>query len=145
MYIDDWFGTGFYRQLPLGFHANFTFGQLFWTHAYYPHENLELWRPVPNPDEPTKSIAQVFQLQSAGKDAFSRRFPLHVPPLETNEEFIVVRAKIRPVILLQPEGELPTADNKGYRGRFHRRRCLVGQVFGLSDVTTAAPSLVLAL
>ena len=30
-------------------------------------------------------------------DAFSRSLPLHVPRLETNEEFIVVRAKVRPV------------------------------------------------
>ena len=51
MFIDEWFGNTFYKKLPLGYHhdANFCFGQVFWTHAYYPHENLELWRPVPDP------------------------------------------------------------------------------------------------
>lgn len=136
MYIDEWFDKDFYGELPLGYHTNFTFGQLFWTHTYYPHEHLELWRPIPNPDEPTKSIANAFQLQAAGKDAFNRKFPLHAPQLETNEEFIVIRAKKRPVILLQSESGLPEGENKGYRGRFHRRRCIVAQVFGLSDVTT---------
>jgi hypothetical protein len=74
-------------------------------------------------------------LVSAGKDAFRRGLPLHVPKLETNEEFIVVRAKERPVVLVQPELEIGF-QNRGYRGRVHRRRCLVAQVFGLADVKT---------
>jgi hypothetical protein len=137
MFIDEWFSTDFYIQLPLGYHnpANFKFGQFFRTHAYYPHENLELWRPVPEPNEPTKTIASKFQLVAASKDAFRRGLPLHVPKLETNEEFIVVRAKERPVVLIQPELEIGF-DNRGYHGRIHRRRCLVGQVFGLADTKT---------
>jgi hypothetical protein len=137
MFVDEWFGTDFYTQLPLGFHnpANFRFGQFFKTHAYYPHENLELWRPIPDPAEPTRTIASKFQLVSAGKDAFRRGLPLHAPKLETNEEFIVVRAKERPVVLVQPELEIGL-QNRGYRGRIHRRRCLVAQIFGLADVKT---------
>jgi hypothetical protein len=43
MFIDEWFGDDFYQKLPLGFQnpAGFVFGQMFWTHAYYPHENLD--------------------------------------------------------------------------------------------------------
>jgi hypothetical protein len=137
MFIDEWFAADFYSQLPLGYHnpANFRFGQLFRTHAYYPHENLELWRPIPEPNEPTKTVASRFQLVAAGRDAFRRGIPLHAPKLETNEEFIVIRAKERPVVLIQPELEIGF-DNRGYRGRIHRRRCLVGQVFGLEDAKT---------
>ena len=42
MFIDEWFGAAYYKKLPLGYHneANFCFGQIFWTHAYYAHENL---------------------------------------------------------------------------------------------------------
>jgi hypothetical protein len=94
-----------------------------------------LWRPIPDPNEPTKTIASKFQLVVAGKDAFRRGLPLHVPKLETNEEFIVVRAKERPVVLIQPELEIGF-DNRGYCGRIQRRRCLVGQVFGLADTKT---------
>jgi hypothetical protein len=122
--------------LPPGYRNKHRFGQLFWTHAYYPHEHLELWRPVPNPDEPTKTIAKVFQLQAAGEDAFNRPIPLHVPKLETNEEFLVIRAKRRPVVLLQPESSLSNQTNPSYRGRVNRKLCLVAQVFGLSDVKT---------
>jgi hypothetical protein len=137
MFIDEWFSTDFYEQLPLGHHnpANFRFGQFFKTHAYYPHEHLELWRPVIDPGEPTKTIGSKFQLVSAGKDAFRRSLPLHAPKLETNEEFIVLRAKERPVILIQPELEIGF-NNRGYRGRVHRRRCIVAQVFGLADAKT---------
>ncbi len=40
MFIDEWFGD-FYKKLPLGCHnpANFRFGQVFWTYAYYLHDN----------------------------------------------------------------------------------------------------------
>jgi hypothetical protein len=113
MFVDEWFSVDFYIQLPLGYHnpGNFRFGQFFKTHAYYPHEHLELWRPLPDPSEPTKTIASKFQIVGAGKDAFRRGLPLHVPKLETNEEFIVVRAKERPVVLIQPELEIGF-DNK---------------------------------
>ncbi|MBV9762095.1 MAG: hypothetical protein JO340_16140 [Acidobacteriaceae bacterium] len=141
MFIDEWFGEKYYKQLALGYHneANFSFGQIFWTHAYYPHENLELWRPVLDAGEPTKTIASQFRITTAGQDAFKRNLPLHAPRLETNEEFLVIRAKIRPVILIQTELPLAGISNRGYRGRVQRRRTLVGQVFGLADATTREP------
>jgi hypothetical protein len=120
MYIDEWFNDDFYKKLPLGYHQQFSFGQLFRTHAYYPHENLELWRPVPDPSEPTKTIASHFQIVAAGQDAFRRNIPLAAPKLETNEEFLVVRAKMRPVVLVMPEIPSFGVDNKGYRGRVQR-------------------------
>ncbi len=140
MFIDDWFGSGFYKELPLGYHTSFSFGQFFWTHAYYPHENLELWRPVPDPNEATKSYAGHFQLQPAGRDAFNRGFPLYTPALKTDEEFLVVRAKVRPVLLIQPEIPIADVDNRGYRGKVHRRRCTVAQVFGLAEPATGHAS-----
>jgi hypothetical protein len=141
MFIDEFFEKDYYKKLPLGYHtqANFAFGQFFFTHAYYPHENLELWRPVVDPNEPTKTIASTFRLVPAGKDAFRRTIPLHAPKLETNEEFIVVRAKRRPVLLVQPEAPLMAVDNRGYRGKVQRRRCLVAQIFGLEDARTGHP------
>ncbi|MGO9270478.1 MAG: hypothetical protein ACLQOO_09535 [Terriglobia bacterium] len=142
MFIDEWFENDYYKKLPLGYHtqANFAFGQFFFTHAYYPHENLELWRPVIDPNEPTKTIASTFRLVAAGKDAFRRTIPLHGPKLETNEEFIVVRAKRRPALLIQPEAPPMGVDNRGYRGKVQRRRCLVAQIFGLADVRTNQPA-----
>lgn len=138
MFIDEWFGDdGYYTKLPLDFRNRYEFGQVFWTHAYYPHEHLEIWRPVPEENEPTKTIAKTFRIQAAGQDAFRRSLPIAVPALPTDEEFLVVRAKRRPVVLVQPE--LPVGfDNRGFRGRLQRRRCTVGQVFGLADPKTGA-------
>jgi hypothetical protein len=132
MYIDEYFADDFFKELPLGFHQNFSFGQVFRTHAYYPHENLELWRPVVDPNEKTKTIASQFQIVAAGQDAFRRAIPLASPKLETNEEFLVVRAKTRPVVLVMPETSPFGVNNQGYRGRVQRHRCLVSQVFGLT-------------
>ncbi len=136
MFIDAYFWNDFYKQLPLDYHQQFSFGQIFRTHAYYPHENLELWRPVPDPSEPTKTVATQFQKQAAGQDAFRRNLPLAAPKLETNEEFVVVRAKKRPVVLVMPEARPFGVDNRGYRGRIQRHLCLVAQVFGLADPVT---------
>lgn len=137
MFIDEWF-SDFYRKLPMGYQneGKYGFGQIFWTHAYYPHENLELWRPVVDPTEKTMTAASNFRITPAGGDAFHRTFPLHTPKLETNEEFIVIKAKKGPVILAQTELRLSGVDNRGFRGRIQRRRTLVGQVFGLADSRT---------
>ncbi len=136
VFIDEWLGDNFYKKLPLGFHSHFSFGQIFWTHAYYPHENLELWRPIFDPSEQTKTYASSFQIVAAGQDAFKRSIPLASPKLETNEELLVVRAKVRPVILLMPELPPLGVQDHGYRGKVQRRRCLVAQVFGLVDQKT---------
>lgn len=136
MYIDEYFGDGFLKQLPVGYHQLFSFGQIFRTHAYYPHEHLELWRPVFDANEPTKTIASQFQITAAGQDGFRRNIPLAAPKLETNEEFLVVRAKKRPVMLVMPEAPPFGVDNRGYRGKVQRRLCLVAQIFGLADLKT---------
>jgi len=139
VFTDEWFGEQFYKKLQLGFHTHFTFGQLFRTHAYYPHENLELWRPIIDPSEATKTTASAFQLVPAGQDAFRRGIPLATPKLETNEEFIVLRAKVRPVMLIVPELAPIGVQERGYRGKIQRRRCLVAQIFGLADTKTGRP------
>jgi hypothetical protein len=120
MYVDEYIGDGFFKQLPLGYHQHFSFGQIFWTHAYYPHEHLELWRPILDANEPTKTIATQFQITAAGQDAFRRNIPLAAPKLETNEEFVVLRAKKRPVLLVMPEAPPFGVDNRGYRGKVQR-------------------------
>jgi len=136
MFIDEFYEEGFYQKLGTDYRSNFLFGQFFYTHAYYPHENLELWRPIFDLNEPTKTYASSFKLVTAGKDAFNKSIPLAIPKLETNEEFIVVRAKRRPVMLIMPPLNIGSVETSGYKGRVQRRRCLVAQVFGLADVST---------
>jgi hypothetical protein len=141
MFVDEWVGDDAYKQLALGYHSrsNFCCGQFFWTHTLYAHENLELWRPEVDPHEPTRTIATNFRIAPGGKDAFKRSLPLAVPRLETNEEFVVIRAKKRPVMLIQPEAADMAVNNRGYRGKVQRKRSLIAPVFGLADARTGLP------
>jgi hypothetical protein len=109
-----------------------SFGQFFWTHAYYPHENLEMWRPDPKHPDRTETTASSFHIISGAKDKFNH-LPLAVPKLEHNEEFLVVRAKIRPVVLIQPELPASSELQRERRMKLDRKRCLVAQVFSLKD------------
>ncbi len=136
MFMDEWFEKGFYRKLPLGYHATLRFGQIFWTHALYSPENRQFLRPVIDPSEPTKTIATTFQILGQPADAFKRSIPLHAPALRTDEEFIVVKAKRRPVVLVQGEPALVGVENHGYRGKFSRSRVLVAQMFSIVDTRT---------
>lgn len=137
MFIDEYFSDGFYQKLALNYTRQdaFCFGQLFWTHAYYPHENLDVWRPVPDPSEPTKTFANTFRIESSAPDRFKRSFPLAAPPLKSNEEFLVIRAKRRPVVLICTETKI-TLETEREQRKISRKRCLVAQVFSLKDTTT---------
>jgi hypothetical protein len=136
VFIDELFENDFYQRLPLGYHTNHCFGQVFWTHAHYSFENIQFWRPVIDPNEPTKTIASSFNMVGWPPDAFRRSFPLHAPSLKTDEEFIVVKAKRRPVVLIQSEPSLVGVKNPGYRGKFSRQRTLVAQMFSIVDKRT---------
>lgn len=136
MFIDEWFESDFYQTLGLNYRNTFQFGQIFWTHAYYPHEHLEVWRPIFDATEPTRTIATKFRPQPAGHDAFNHSTPLSAPKLESNEEFIVLRAKKRPVILIRPEMTVSIEDSSRFRNRLSRKRCLVAQVFSIVDKYT---------
>ncbi len=72
MFIDEYFGTGYYKELPLEERSQLKFGRVCWTHAYYPHEHLEFFRPVSEPSDATKTTASRFQIEAAGRDAFNR-------------------------------------------------------------------------
>jgi hypothetical protein len=109
------------------------FGHIYRTPAYYPHENLQFWRPAAFLSDVTKSQATTFEIHPAGDDRFSHSYPLRQPKLDSNEEFVVVKAKIRPVILLIPECPIDEPKTPGFRSKIWRPLCLVGQVFGLSD------------
>lgn len=106
-------------------------GQIFWTHIGYAREDLQLWRPTGlDPSQPT---VPSFRLESAGQDAFSRALPLHTPRLETNEEFVAVRAKKRPVILVSPVPPDTGIPRLRRGGLIDRKLCLVVPVYSLMD------------
>jgi hypothetical protein len=112
--------------------ASRAFGQFFRAPAYYPHQKLDIWRP--SSVDVKLGIATNFNITGAGQDAFRRALPYSNPPLKTNEEFIALKAKPRPVILIQPpDPELTKVKKAGYAGKVVRHLCPVVLVYSAED------------
>jgi hypothetical protein len=110
---------------------DYAFGQIFTAPAYYPHQKLEVWRPK-NFDAKL-GLASDFSITTAG-DAFRRALPYFVPPLKTSEEFITLKAKPRPVILIQPpDPVLLQIKTTGYSAKVVRHLCPVALVYSAAD------------
>jgi hypothetical protein len=111
--------------------ADYSFGQIFTVPAYYPHQKLEVWRPKSL--DAKLGIATDFQITTAN-DVFRRPLPYSVPRLKTNEEFIALKAKCRPVILVQPpDPSLLQIKKSGYSGKVVRHLCPVALVYSAED------------
>ncbi len=124
----------FYEPVGPTFRRTFVPGQIFWTYIGYTREDLQLWRPCAY-DVPQTS-ATAFELVTAGADAFDRRTPLVTPPLATNEEFLAVRAKRRPVILLSVAPPRPDIQELRHGGRIYRPLALIVPMYSLMDRLT---------
>jgi hypothetical protein len=112
------------------------FGDICWAPISYVYDHRELWRPVSL--DTSGTVARTFQQEKAGSDAYRRRMPLSVPHLKTNEEFPVVRAKPRPVIVISPGA--PDRGMKAARGarKVHQDLTIVVPAFTLANRVTGA-------
>jgi hypothetical protein len=133
VFFDELFAP-FYVQLGPGHHTpeNFRPGQVFHATISFTGENRMYWRPV-GYDSLTQTQASQFQVVGGASDLFRRRFPLYAPQLASDEEFPVIRAKRRPVILLsRPLGNLGA-------GASYRHHCVVLPRFGLIKGASGRP------
>lgn len=122
----------FFEEVGSGYKGSFVRGQLFWTHICYHKEDLKYWRPK-NYDE-TKTHASEFIITSSTKDAFNRRSPLYAPKLQINEEFPVMIAKRRPVILVSPVPERIEISEVRGGGKINLNLCLAVPLYRVEDV-----------
>jgi hypothetical protein len=99
LFFDD-LPTLFYEKLGPTYRREICGGQICHTPVSYSYENREVWRPVGY--DGTQTSAEAFRIYAAGTDAYQKRFPLTTPHLQTDEEFPVIRAKRRPVLLIRP-------------------------------------------
>lgn len=127
----------FYERVGSTFRNAYARGQIFFVPIGYTREHLELWRP--SAYDASRTTASAFQLAQAPGDAFARDVPLHTPKLETNEEFIAVRAKRRPVILLSPAPPDPQVPRVRAGGRVYRRLAMVVPAYSLVNRHTGQP------
>jgi hypothetical protein len=111
---------------------SYALGQIFWAPAYYPHQQLQLWRPL-EVDQKLHT-AKNFQITTAPADAFKRALPYTSPPLKNNEEFIALKAKRRPVVLLlPPDPSLLTVGKSTGDIKIVRHLCVIAPVFSIVD------------
>lgn len=130
MFIDELI-KNYYSEVGPNYKNSFTPGQLVWIYFLYNYENLEVWRPYAC-DE-TRTTVKLFRIQASPPDMFKRSYPLYFPPLEINEEFVVIRAKVRPAIILTlPPKEIKI--QKLRRGRkINSNHCLLAPLFSVED------------
>ncbi len=122
--------TSFYEECK---HAPCEFGHIYYTATQYPPEELKLWRPVGYNNDVAKSYAYEYGITKPGNDAFRRKYPLSQPEkLDINEEFVFVKAKPRPVVLLIPPFAIEDEPQRKGKGRVWRPLCLVAPIFSLS-------------
>ena len=98
IYLRDLFPNP-YEKLGPNFKQLKVAGQICITPILYCYENTQIWRPCQT--DATGTQASRFEIVSAGHDAYDRALPLKSPPLSIKEEFSVVRAKRRPVIIIR--------------------------------------------
>jgi len=111
---------------------SFQFGQIFFAPAYYPHQQLEIWRPCDI--DARLGIASNFKIVTAGKDAFRRDAPYNSPQLASNEEFIALKGKKRPVLLIKPADPKLQALKRGpHSGKIVRHLGPVALVYSVEN------------
>jgi hypothetical protein len=129
-FLDDLIAEPF-EKLGTDFRANFTPGQICQTPVLYSYENGELWRP--SAWDASGTMATHFVVTSKPGDAYKQEKIIGSPKLEYNEEFPVVRAKYRPVVLLVPcPQEIAIKDVRG-GGKINRHLCLVSPCYSVAD------------
>lgn len=136
IFLDDLI-PDFYEPVGANYRSAYQRGQICWTHINYADEELKVWRPT-GLDE-SQTTVNSFKIENAPGDAFNRRYPLYIPALETHEEFAVVKAKRRPVVILNAAP--PNPGIKGIRGggKIYRPICTAAPVFSLVDRITQKP------
>jgi hypothetical protein len=134
-FLDDLIPEPF-EKLGVDYCANLKPGQICKAPVLYAYENAEIWRPTVFDDSGT--AATNFSVIPAPGDAYKKPNILNSPRLEAYEEFPVLRAKSRPVVLLTPCP--PDINLPGVRGsgKINRHLCYVSPCYGLADAMNKA-------
>jgi hypothetical protein len=130
-FLDEAFSPFITPNAPTN-QKDFAFGQIFKAPMYYLHQRLEIWRP--EEIDQKQHRAKNFNITTSLADAFKRSLPYSYPPLATNEEFIALKAKRRPVILLQPPDPVLQEVKAVSNGmKLVRHLCIVAPAFSLEN------------
>lgn len=134
MFFDELFPVCF-EEIGSVYRTSFLCGQLYYGCCLYSDEHRQVWRPAQY--EIAETSARLFAITTAGRDAYNRPIPLHTPALEVNEEFPVIRAKKRPVILFTPVPS-PSPTFVAQDHVLHKKVALVAPLYGVLKATGEA-------
>ena len=123
--------TDFYEKLGLDYRATLRPSQICTAPVLYSYENAQVWRP--SRFDGSQTNATDFQIVSQPGDAYRQSSTIHTPRLEPYEEFPVIRAKVRPVLVLVPEPSPITIQEIRGGGRINRHLCLVAPCYSVVD------------
>jgi len=119
----------FYTKMGLDFRANLRPGQICSAPVLYSNENAEIWRPSRYDGSQTQ--ATDFRQIAKPGNAYKEARVIHTPRLDPYEEFPVIRAKCRPVILLAPDP--PVIDVRPDIMKLDKHLCLVAPCYSVVD------------
>jgi len=129
-FLDDLIEEPF-EKLGVDFRANLRVGQICWAPVLYSYENSEIWRP--SSLDASGTAATHFSVTPEPGNAYKEPKLLASPHLEAYEEFPVLRAKIRPVVLLVPcPKKINIQDTRG-GGKINRHLCIVSPCYSVTD------------
>lgn len=98
-----------------------------------PHTSLQPWRP--SKFDPKLGRADNFNPASSPHDAFSRSSPYAYPHLQTNEDFLFIRGKKRPAILISPpDSKLATIPKVTGGGKLARNLAPIALIYSAVDM-----------
>jgi hypothetical protein len=119
----------FYVKLGNDYATRLVVGQICVTAVLYTYENREIWRPFALDTSGTSATA--FKIEAQPGDAYKSNMLLHTPKLKAYEEFPVVRAKQRPVIVLIPQQEqIDLKENRGMM-KVNKKTVTVAPCYGV--------------
>jgi hypothetical protein len=119
----------FYVKLGNDYASKLVIGQICVTSVLYSYENREIWRPVGL--DASGTAATIFKIEAKPGDAYKSVFLLHSPKLEAYEEFPVLRAKRRPVIVLMPQQDQINLKEQGGMMKVNKKFVTVAPCYGV--------------
>ncbi len=121
----------YFESVPLAEKGERAFGTVFWAKAYYPHQLLEIWRPS-DANTGIATFAKHFEIVNPNDCDGFKSVVLASPKLELEEEFVVIKAKPRPVVVLIPKVDIPVAKIPAGM-TIARPFALVAQIFSIQE------------
>lgn len=124
--FDDLFPKHTFYSAVAKTDKEFRAGRLYRTHVYQPHKKLGFWRPSLEATDTTATHFKQMNADYVG-DAFDHP-PLHTPMLSAREEYLVLKVKLRPVILIIPPMLEPELERSAYGAPMTHNLCLVAPI-----------------